>query len=379
MSQYSSRLVEMTSTLEPGIVIRPIIDQEGVKLLAERLYGISVLEMEELNGFDDKNYKITEDPNVKNPLITNPSENGYVLKIMNTIDSENVGLVEAQNEIMNFLATRSIICPKPIRNVYGHLHSIENIGGKKHVVRLLEYVPGEIMQDVPKSEALLYQLGEFVAKLDTKLQNFNHSGLVAREHMWMLTKVPDLERFKYVIKDQEKLDLVEEVIEEFKYAVVPRLNELEQGVIHGDVNEMNILVTPKPGGSSSDYRVTGIIDFGDIQYSYYVFELAVTMTYMILVTGDIKAGGYVLAGYTVNRRLPDDEYRLLKTLISSRFVQSLILGTYTSLLDPKNEYVSSTEKANGWEILRKLRKSKPTEHGDPTDWKEIANEYLTRS
>lgn len=369
----------MTSTLEPGIVIRPIIDQEGVKLLAERLYGISVLEMEELNGFDDKNYKITEDPNVKNPLITNPSENGYVLKIMNTIDSENVGLVEAQNEIMNFLATRSIICPKPIRNVYGHLHSIENIGGKKHVVRLLEYVPGEIMQDVPKSEALLYQLGEFVAKLDTKLQNFNHSGLVAREHMWMLTKVPDLERFKYVIKDQEKLDLVEEVIEEFKYAVVPRLNELEQGVIHGDVNEMNILVTPKPGGSSSDYRVTGIIDFGDIQYSYYVFELAVTMTYMILVTGDIKAGGYVLAGYTVNRRLPDDEYRLLKTLISSRFVQSLILGTYTSLLDPKNEYVSSTEKANGWEILRKLRKSKPTEHGDPTDWKEIANEYLTRS
>lgn len=39
-----------------------------------------------------------------------------------------------------------------------------------------------------------------------------------------------------------------QVIEEFKYAIVPRLDELEKGVIHGDVNEMNVLVGLKPGG-----------------------------------------------------------------------------------------------------------------------------------
>lgn len=64
--------------------------------------------------------------------------------------------------------------------------------------------------------------------------------------------------------------------------------------------------------SESDYRICGIIDFGDIQYSYYVFELAIAMTYVMLITGDPKDAGFVLAGYTVNRRLPDDEYRLLK-------------------------------------------------------------------
>lgn len=94
--------------LQPGTVIRPIIDNEGVKLLVERLYGISVLELVELNGYDDKNYKIVEDPNVKNPLITNHSPHGYVLKIMNSMDSLDVGLVEAQNEIMNFLRKHSI-------------------------------------------------------------------------------------------------------------------------------------------------------------------------------------------------------------------------------------------------------------------------------
>ncbi|VVC92695.1 unnamed protein product [Leptidea sinapis] len=215
--------------LEPGADIRPVIDTESVKLLLERLYGISVLELTELNGYDDRNYKVVEDPNVKNPLITNHQPYGYVLKIMNSMDSQNANLVDAQNEIMNFLLTRSVACPKPIRNVYGHLHSMETINGKKHAVRLLEYVPGVIMKDVPKSESLFYQLGEFVANLNNKLQNFNHSGLVGREHMWMLAKVPELDKFKYVIKDSEKLDLAEEVIEEFKYAIVPKMDELEKG------------------------------------------------------------------------------------------------------------------------------------------------------
>lgn len=90
--------------LEPGQDIRPIIDHEGVKLLVERLYGISVLELIELNGYDDKNYKIVEDPNVKNPLITEHCPSGYVLKIMNSMDSQDLEVVEAQNEIMNFLS-----------------------------------------------------------------------------------------------------------------------------------------------------------------------------------------------------------------------------------------------------------------------------------
>ncbi|KAI8423434.1 hypothetical protein MSG28_012567 [Choristoneura fumiferana] len=163
--------LKMTETvLEPGKVIKPVISHEEVKLLAERLYGISVLELTELNGYDDKNYKIIEDPNMKNPLITHHSPHGYVLKIMNSMDSQNKGIVEAQNEIMNLLNTRNVTCPKPVRNVYGHFYSVETLSGKQHAVRLLEFVPGALLKDVPRSEALMYQLGEFVANLDNKLQ-----------------------------------------------------------------------------------------------------------------------------------------------------------------------------------------------------------------
>lgn len=59
---------------------------------------------QELNGYDDKNFHIKEDPNVKNPLITTHCPHGYVLKIMNSMDSTNLDVVDAQNEIMNFLS-----------------------------------------------------------------------------------------------------------------------------------------------------------------------------------------------------------------------------------------------------------------------------------
>ncbi|KAL4709668.1 hypothetical protein ACJJTC_007399 [Scirpophaga incertulas] len=368
------------ATLEPAAAYRPVIDHEGVKLLAERLYGISVLELTDLPGYDDKNYKILEDPNVKNPLITIHSPQGYVLKIMNSMDSKNASVVEAQNEIMNYLNTRSVVCPKPVRNVYGHLHSVETISGKQHIVRLLEFIPGQMLKDVPLTDALLYQLGEFVANLDNKLQNFNHSGLVSREHIWMMTAVPQLDKYKHVIKDSEKMDLVEEVIEEFKYAVIPAIPELEKGVIHGDVNEMNVLVAVKPGCSHVEHRVSGILDFGDIQHSCYVFELAVAMTYAILAAGEPRAAAPLLAGYSVSRRLPALEYRLLKSLVCARLVQSLVLGAYTAEQDPSNTYVLSTERAQGWQLLRQIRKARPSaEDIDPTDWKTLANEYLTRS
>lgn len=61
-------------------------------------------------------------------------------------------------------------------------------------------------------------------------------------------------------------------------------------------------------------------------------------------------------------------------------MQSLVLGAYTAEQDPSNTYVQSTEKANGWQLLKDIRKTKYNpEEGDPTDWKTIANEYLTKS
>lgn len=48
-------------TLKPGSKIRPNVTEEDVRKLLERLYGIIVLEMCELNSYDDKNFLLQAD------------------------------------------------------------------------------------------------------------------------------------------------------------------------------------------------------------------------------------------------------------------------------------------------------------------------------
>lgn len=48
-------------TLKPGSKIRPVVTEEEVRKLLERLYGIIVLEMGEMDSYDDKNFLIQAD------------------------------------------------------------------------------------------------------------------------------------------------------------------------------------------------------------------------------------------------------------------------------------------------------------------------------
>ncbi len=65
----------------------------------------------------------------------------------------------------------------------------------------------------------------------------------------------------------------------------------------------------------------GIIDFGDIHYNYYIFELAISCMYMMIECKNmdvLDAPGHVLAGYCSIRDIPPDEFTLLKVKLSLR-------------------------------------------------------------
>lgn len=124
----------------------------------------------------------------------------------------------------------------------------------------------------------------------------------------MLQEVPKLRQFIYAVTDEPRKNIVLDVIKEFESRVLPLLNKLDQGLIHGDANERNIIVEETDG----KWNFKTIIDFGDSSLSYYLFELAITMMYMILESRDLDTGGYVLAGYSSVRKVPDIEFHLLK-------------------------------------------------------------------
>ncbi|XP_065095657.1 hydroxylysine kinase [Ochlerotatus camptorhynchus] len=362
-------------TLKPGSKIRPVVTEEDVRKLAERLYGIIVLEMGEMDSYDDKNFLIQADTLIKNPILKTVSSNGYVLKIANSLDSQNEAFFEGQAEIMLLLQAHHITCPTPIENIFGKYHSVEKLGDGKHVVRLLEYVPGKVFHGIPHPDRLFYDAGTFIGRIDSALKSITHEGILKRQSIWMLDNVPQLKDFLYVIKDEHHKDIIEQVLEAFDKRIVPKLDEFEHGVIYGDFNEHNIIVSRKED-HPKEYDIAGIIDFGDSCYSLYVFELAIAMTYLMLEANDLDTGGLVMAGYSMLRVIPPHEKEVLRVAIAARLCQSLVLGLYTSTVDAKNQYILSTQ-ARGWKLLEALWSEKDKDILER--WEKVAEQYLTRS
>jgi hydroxylysine kinase len=340
---------ENNTLLQPGVLIKPEVRQNDVKEILREIYGLRCVSIKELNGYDDNNYHVKVEDVSENKNIANVNNDGYVLKVVNSLDSLNPQFFEAQNELLLHLGKNRICCPKPIQNKNGQYYIIHTFPSGKHIVRLLEFISGSIIHQVPSSMHLFYQTGKYVAQLDEVMKNFHHPAYDTLKSVWHMESVPQLSQFLYVIRDESKRKIVEEVIEEFSTKVLPISSSLEKGMIHGDFNEQNILVEQKAG----EWFVKGIIDFGDSNYACYVYELAVTMTYMMIQGRSVDVGGHVLAGYTSVRKLTPQEYKVLKVCIAARMCQSLVMGAYSSLQDPENSYILVTAKS-GWALLEEL-------------------------
>lgn len=251
--------------------------------------------------------------NIKNPIIPDAWPHGYVLKITNSLDTKKVKVFDAQTQLILFLRQQGVNCPKPVMNIFGRYHSIEKFGDSSHLIRLLEYIPGRIFNDVLKTKHLFYQVGEFIARIDSALKRFQHDAYDNHKSLWMLESLPQLTKFLYAVKDEKRQAMVKDVLKQFNENVLDHLNKFAKGVIHGDCNEHNLVVS-KISPESDEFRVTGVIDFGDTSYSLYVFELAISIAYMIIQSGELKTAGYVIAGYEEVRPIPQNERNVLRVI-----------------------------------------------------------------
>ncbi|CAH1163516.1 unnamed protein product [Phaedon cochleariae] len=237
--------------------------------------------------------------------------------------------------------------PVPTKN--GNFMEKITLSSGQHIIRVLEYVEGTILQKVTCPPELFYDVGYTVGKLDLDMKNFHHDAYDKRNFLWMLQSVPYLSKFVFAVSDERNKEVVINVIEEFERRVLPISNSLEKGLIHGDVNEQNIIVDKV----ADKYSIQAIIDFGDTHIGCYLYEVAITMAYMILTSENIESGGYVLAGYHSAKRVSENELSLLKVCVAARLCQSLVMGAYSILQDPENTYVLTTA-AKGWTILNEL-------------------------
>ncbi|GAA6219798.1 hydroxylysine kinase-like isoform X1 [Lates japonicus] len=327
---------------------KPNFSQSQVSELLKRLFRLTASEIRSLPSYDDQNFHVV------------PVEGGeYVLKIMNAEDSKNPALIEVQTHAMSFLYQNGLPAQTAMPTASGQLMSLEEIDCgndcQKYLVRLLTYLPGTTISKVPLTPQLLYETGKTAARMDLILQEMEHPQLsvLQRENFkWSLSNFTMLEAFLSLLDGDPLQEVVKSVIHQYKSSVVPKRSGFRKCINHGDFNDLNVLVQPD---ERDGYKISGILDFGDMNSGYYIHELAIAIMYMMTEhPNPIEVGGPVLAGWESVLPLNEAERECLYVLVLSRFCQSLVLARHSVTLQPENtEYLMISSK-RGVLILRQL-------------------------
>ncbi|KFV03468.1 Hydroxylysine kinase, partial [Tauraco erythrolophus] len=371
------------SNCQPQTLTKPALGEKEAMELVERVFGLEVSWIGPLPSYDDQNFHVRVSRN------SGAAEGAdeYVLKITNSEDSQESDLIEAQTRAMMLLNAEGFPSPTPYLTRDGNIMSLESgdtgPGNKKYMVRLLTYLPGTPVAKIATNAQILYEIGKLAASLDKALaEKFHHpsvKSLHRGQFIWNLANVPLLHQYIYALGQNKYREVVEQVIEQFKGKIIPKLSSFRACINHGDLNDHNILVDSSSASlENPQYRVSGILDFSDMSYGYYVFEVAIAIMYMMVESPDpLGVGGHVLAGFESILPLTEEERSALFLLVSGRFSQSLVIAAHTALLYPENkEYLTITART-GWKHLMKL--FEVGQEAVEKTWFETARAYANRA
>ncbi|CAJ1060770.1 hydroxylysine kinase-like [Xyrichtys novacula] len=303
-------------------------------------YGVIVTEISTLPSYFDQNFLMVDKEGKK-----------YVLKIMNSEESKNTTLLGLQTFAMSFLSWHRVPAQTALPTKTGQLMTLEEADNghspQTYCVRLMTYLPGQTIAKSPVKTQDLYYVGKLVATIDMTLQQLvspNLDVLKKDGELWSFPNFHLLEGYLSVMDGDPLQDIVKAVLDQYKSNVQPKISSFQKGIIHGDLSDQNILVTPDDSGH---HVVSGVLDFSMLMNGCLVFELAISIMYLMLEDPHpLDVGGAVLAGWESIMLLNSDEKDSLFLLVLARLCQSLVYGRYNARKYPDNqEYLLTTAKS----------------------------------
>ena len=207
----------------------------------------------------------------------------FVLKCMHP--ARETAFIDMQCAALAHLAKHAAHLPLPRvqRTHKGEAYTPWNdAAGQLRLVWMLNFLPGKTLaKTTPHSPELFCELGKFLGEMDSALGSFEHSA-AHRELKWDSARANWICEHLGKIEDPQRKALVKYFIDLFAEWVEPLQNQLRKGVIYGDANDHNVLVSavwPQP-------RIAGVIDFGDLHHGWVASEAAIAAAYAILGKDD---------------------------------------------------------------------------------------------
>lgn len=313
----------------------PVITVERAEELAAGIFGVTG-SAHPLSSEKDANFRIV-------PVSGPPA----LLKITNA--AEDRAVTDMQTAALMHLAAVDPALPVP--HIRGTLSGeacriIAGSNGQNHVVRLLTYLEGSVLEFSCAGEGIHRDIGTLLARLALGLRGFFHPA--ARHRLlWDIKQAHHLRPMLGAIEDEAlRLRLVH-LLDRFDAEIAPRLPHLRAQILHNDFNPHNLLVKG-PGAS----RITGVIDFGDMVHTPLACDLAVACSYQIADGPAPMAHiAELVGGYHQVLPLEDEEINLLPELIRIRHATSLTIAAWRARRYPEN---AAYIRRNGEASLRGL-------------------------
>jgi len=277
--------------------------------LLKNHWGLSA-DMQRLPG---ENYNYLAEPESGDPV---------VLKILSEPHADP-GLEDA---VITSLHEEGVPVPLVIPSTAGL--KIVPIEGMEATARLQEYLHGTPWKSMPSSPSRLRSIGAFMGEMHMHLGKFDHPG-AARTHEWDLASAHVHREKVQLLTDPGQRQIIEYCFHLNSALVRPYLANCPSGLLHGDINDENLLL--------QEDRVVGLLDFGDCLEGSLVQDLGIALAYALEQEGvTLEVAASLIEGYDERRPLQPVEQDLLVPLTLARLATYVVVNADRMSVHPAN-------------------------------------------
>lgn len=241
----------------------------------------------------------------------------WVLKIGNV--AEDPAIIDCQIETLRHIARVDPTLPVPrVRLTTDGRTSvpITSAGGETHVFYVLSYIDGRVAGTATLDARLYGKIGAMVARLGQAMRGFFHPAAGNRDLLWDVRMVQRLLPYADLLKLPAHRQLAKDVIGHFVAETLPRLQHLRAQVIHGDVQEHNLILS-----ETDPAEIAGIIDFGDLIHGPLILDATDSIAdFAIDPARATKVMQSILAAYHAVTPLEEAEIDLVYDLVLTRLL-----------------------------------------------------------
>lgn len=303
-------------------------------------FSEEIISITPLGGYDNLNY-IIETPNSK-----------YIFKTY-IYDEYTYDLLVEENKILIYLENfKNIEIPIPISFNNKESLVIIPINNERRICRVLSYIDGTFLGETTTcSKEVLLSLGKTIATLNSNLIHFKSYFYKSRKWEWNIENLLLNKKYLEDIDKVENKRVATYFMNQFEINIIQKAVGLRKSIIHNDINEWNVLL--------KENKVTGIIDFGDVAYSFTITELAIAIIYATYSNEDyLKNALLIIESYHAVSPLNEVEIDSLYYIIAARLVISVCNSAHSRKTNPENNHaLISEEKA--WKMLHYLVATNP--------------------